>query len=113
EIEKVLTVREEMGPEMGYLVACRVEFRHLLHFAARRSDALNSVLTYGGGEEDYVCAAPRPGVTVWRRIADHCGHAACRCDLLELATGEEGDEATVGRPERVLRAVGVLKRLSG
>jgi hypothetical protein len=54
-------------------------------------------------------ASPAPGAAVWRLAQIGC-LSSFNLDPPEVATGEEGDRASVGRPERRGGAGGALER---
>ena len=108
-IDEALSRRQERRPAQVEAVAPLGAHRRSL--ATVRRDAIDRPAEIGG-EEDRAVGPPRSAHRVPRR-ADHARLAAGDADDEQRALLEVGDEAAVGRPEGIVRAlrVGKARRL--
>ena len=96
QVEKVLTVRQELGPQVGP-VQRAIHVRHPRWHAAGCRHAEERPLTVWG-EKDDVVLVPR-AASALGRVADRLDVPSGDRHHLEPAAGEEADESGVGRPE--------------
>ncbi len=101
--ERRLAARQGVRPSVGALPTLGVERRHRHGRPSRRRDAHEP----DGGprrEEDGVVREPHAAAAV-ERLGDGDDRAAGDRRLLQLAVGEEGEPAAVGREEGVVAAL--------
>ena len=108
--KEVRPVREEEREPVRVVAALGVQFRELLHLPAVRGHGRERTARRRR-EHDDALRAPGPALWKVRRRAQDRRRSARGVDLLELLVRAEGDEPAVGRPERVLGAVGSRERL--
>ena len=103
-------IGQELRPAVRVL-ARRIERRQWRRFTARRRHAVKPDGRVRR-EDDHAITIPCAAAT---GLGDGQGlrRTARDADLFELAVGEEGDEATVGRPEGIRRPFGLRQRLGG
>lgn len=107
EVEEVTAVRQEARPAKE-VPALRSQMRQRGRLPARFGHTFD-LASRVRREDDG--AGGTPGAAArGRRIAKSLRRPSGRLDLLQLPGGEEGEEPSVGRPERVVRAVGPFER---
>src|SRR5690348_1193255 len=98
-IEKILAIRQKMGPAMRLAAARTRDPGHRFRNAARSGNAVelaNNVRR----KNDHAVAIPRSSSSC-TRVAEHFNRTGSNIQGFHFSFGEEPDMSAVGRPERI------------